>query len=72
MTNYSMQKGRERNDKIKFIQKFILGLMLAFSIIFGMVQLFKFWDRQDSKIMSVDYCWDDNGQHYVAPNPACR
>ena len=25
----------------------------------------------DKQRMAVEYCWDSNGQHYVAPDPNC-
>lgn len=71
MTNYSMQKGRERNDKIKFIKRFILGLAIAYTLIFGVIQLFKYWDKQDAKLMGIEYCWDSNGEHFVSPDERC-
>lgn len=68
MTNYSMQQGRVRNDKIKLIKRIVL-----FTLVFwGVVMFLRFSAERDAKIMEIEYCWDSNGQHYVAPNEACR
>lgn len=63
-----MQQGRKRNDKIKIIKRIVM-----LSIIFwGVVMLFQYWDKQDAKLMETNYCWDSNGEHYVAPDERCR
>lgn len=72
MKNYSLKKGMDRNKKIKFIRVFILGLLIGYTIMSGIIQLFKLWDKQDAKIMSIEYCWDSNGEHYLSPDQRCR
>lgn len=68
MTNYSMQQGRKRNDKIKIIKRIVM-----FSIIFwGVVMLFQYWDRQDAKLMEIEYCWDSNGDHFLSGDNRCN
>jgi len=37
----------------------VMSLMLAFSV------------KHDAKVMAVEYCWDNQGNHYVAPNANC-
>lgn len=54
--------------KTRFMQWFIFGLVFVFSVML----LFKWWNYQEQQIMSVDYCWDELGEHYVAPNINCR
>lgn len=29
-------------------------------------------EKRDAQLMSINYCWDSNGEHYIAPNEACR
>ena len=63
-----MQKGRERNDKIKFIKRIVLMTLIMVGLYF-----FGVWTlHKDAELMKINYCWDENGEHYVAPNPACR
>ena len=71
MTNYSMQEGRRRNDRIRAIQKFILGLLIALSLVFGLQQLFKLWDKQQAELLNIEYCWVASGNHYVVPDERC-
>ena len=53
MTNYSMQQGRRRNDKIKFIKRFILVLAVIYSI--GL--LFQYWSKKEEVLnASFDKC----------------
>lgn len=56
------------SKKVRFIQFFILGLAVVFSVML----LFKWFGYQDAKIMSIDYCWDELGQHYLAPDYRCQ
>ena len=72
MTNYSMQKGAIRNRKIRISKRIIIGVLITVAVIIGFSMLFKYWDKQDAKIMSIQYCWDSSGEHYVAPNNNCR
>lgn len=54
--------------KTRFIQWFIFGLMILFSF----MALVQHWNTQEKEIMSIDYCWDEAGNHYVAPDYHCR
>lgn len=29
-------------------------------------------EHRDAELMSMNYCWDSHGQHYLVPNKACR
>ena len=55
-------------NKYNIIQAVYLIAILAFVV----VLLGKWWGYQEQQIMSVDYCWDENGQHYVAPDYRCQ
>lgn len=61
-------RGRRTTKSIRFIQFFIIGLVIIFSVLL----LFKWSNYQEQQIMSIDYCWDELGNHYVAPNYNCR
>lgn len=67
MTNYYMQAGARRNKRIKILKNIVL--ILAIVLIIG--AWFKWNMEQTDKIMSIEYCWDSNGEHYVAPDERC-
>ena len=67
MVNYSMQKGRKLNDLKKLVTKILVGVV----IIIGIVAFLRWSDKRDDKLMSIDYCWDVNGNHYISPNSNC-
>lgn len=63
-----MTSGRRKNDVLKLIKKIVI-----FTVIFwGIVLLFRYWDKQDSKLMEINYCWNSNGEHYIAPDERCN
>lgn len=67
MTNYSMQRGRKINDLKKRIKVIVyIVLFIAF-----MVWFMGWQERKDAKLMSIQYCWDSNGEHYVFPDERC-
>ncbi len=68
MTNYNMSEGIKRNNRIKWIKR-VVGLVL---VIFALINLFKYWDKQEAEMLNIQYCWDSEGNHYVAPNEACQ
>ena len=55
------------NSKSQFIKIVLFGLFLVVTF----VSLLMWWDYQEKQIMSIDYCWDEAGRHYVAPNYKC-
>lgn len=67
MVNYSMQKGRKLND----LKKLVTRILIIIALIIGIVYFLKWSDKQTDALMAIDYCWDLNGQHYVAPNENC-
>lgn len=68
MANYSLQKGAERNRKILIMKKVLLIVFVV-----SLAGLWLSWSAgQDAKLMSIQYCWDSAGNHFVAPNSACR
>lgn len=54
--------------EISMTYKVVLGL-IGFVIVAGF--WLNFTAKLDKERMSVEYCWDDKGQHYVAPDPHC-
>lgn len=67
MTNYYMQSGAKRNKRIKLFKK-----ILTILIILATVFMYMRWNNaQLNKIMEIEYCWDSNGDHYVAPDERC-
>ena len=67
MTNYYMQKGARRNKRIKLFKKILIGL----GILIAIVMYMQWNSKQLDKIMAIEYCWDSNGDHYVAPDERC-
>lgn len=67
MTNYYMQAGAKRNKRIKIVKNVLLCLVVVFIV--GI--WFKWNIEQTDKIMSIQYCWDSEGDHYVAPDERC-
>lgn len=67
MKNYKMTRGRKINDIKKVVFKIIIFIFISFMII----GLFKLFEIQDSKLNKINYCWDSNGEHYVAPDERC-
>lgn len=66
MTSYTMSK--PPFDWVEFMKK--VAIMTAILIFCG---FWMHWSAQRmQKVMAVDYCWDSNGEHYEAPNQACR
>ena len=55
------------SKRVRFIQWFILGLAIVFSVML----LFKYFAWSDARYMETEYCWDEDGNHYVAPNYNC-
>lgn len=44
---------------------FVLCLLLAMG--YGLTIL----NDRDDRLMEIEYCWDSQGEHYVAPNEMC-
>lgn len=55
-------------NKYSFLKWFLVIILILFT---GM-ELVNFWEYQDKKLMSIEYCWDEVGNHYVAPNYNCK
>ena len=62
-----MQAGAKRNKRIKIVKNVLLCLVVVFIV--GI--WFKWNIEQTDKIMSIQYCWDSEGDHYVAPDERC-
>lgn len=68
MVNYVMTEGAKRNKRIK-IAKWVVGIAVVVGVVAGIL----YWSsKRDAQLMSINYCWDEQGEHYLAPNPACR
>lgn len=65
--NYTLSEGMRRNRIVRFIQWFFFLLAIVFSI----ALLFTWFEWKDAQVMSIQYCWDSNGDHYVAPDERC-
>ena len=58
----------QRERRIAMLNKFLFVVAVVFLAV-----IWVSWATQYNKaINSVNYCWDSNGEHYVAPNPACN
>ena len=55
------------NKKVKVLE--IVGIL---SIIVLVLVILKVSSIHSARVMEIDYCWDSNGQHYVAPNEMCE
>ncbi len=51
--------------------KTLKTILIFTAILIALVLIGKHWSAQDEKILSTTFCWDSNGEHYVAPNEAC-
>lgn len=54
--------------KISETYKTVLVMMVL--LILGGFWL-NFCAKLDEERMKIEYCWDSNGQYYVAPDPNC-
>lgn len=67
MTNYYLSK--PPFDHLKTILMYA-GAGLIMGLILG---TYLIWlELRDVKLLSINYCWSETGEHFVAPNPTCR
>lgn len=53
-------------------KKRIRNILIAISWIVAMVAGWKFSEHQHEQLMAISYCYDSNGEHYVAPDERCQ
>ena len=63
MTNYYMPRQRR-----KILIKKIFWVTVICAVAFGWLYLAS---KHDEAVMKVQYCWDAQGNHFVAPNQNC-
>lgn len=50
------------------MKNYIIGALIAVLVIVWIG-----WsNKQTDKAMEIQYCWDSQGNHYVAPSEQCR
>lgn len=47
-------------------------VLCSIAVLIVMGGIIKWSNANETKNMAINYCWDSNGEHYVAPNEACR
>lgn len=60
-----------KTDNTNFWPDAIMKIIIATLLLGAMAAVILMSSRWDKALMSVDYCWDDTGTHYVIPDERC-
>lgn len=66
--HYTMTRGARKNR----IKRRIIFVLQLIAVIVAVFMVVKWSAKRDETFMKIAYCWDEAGEHYVAPNPNCR